>query len=59
MNAIESFSKEITVIIIAHRLTTLKSCDQILRFEGNYATQILSYEELIKLDINTASTSTD
>lgn len=59
MNAIESFSKEITVIIIAHRLTTLKNCDQILRFEGNHSIQILSYEELIKLDINTASTSID
>lgn len=53
MKAINSLDKKITVIIIAHRLTTLKNCDHILRFEGNYSTQILSYEELIKLNINT------
>jgi len=52
MDAIESFHKDITVIIIAHRLTTLKSCDRIVKFEKNYATQILSYEELISLNIN-------
>ena len=52
MRAIHSLDKEITVIIIAHRLTTLKNCDQILRFDDNHSTQILSYEELIKLKIN-------
>ena len=55
MNAIESFNKEITVIIIAHRITTLKTCDYILKFGKNYMTEILSYEEAInqkKEDIN-------
>tara|TARA_B100000787_G_scaffold57878_1_gene42167 strand:+ start:2973 stop:4748 length:1776 start_codon:yes stop_codon:yes gene_type:complete len=53
MNAIEGFDEEITVIIIAHRLTTLKNCDQILRFQGNHSTQIINYDELLKLNINT------
>jgi ATP-binding cassette, subfamily B, bacterial PglK len=52
MRAIHSLDKKITVIIIAHRLTTLKNCDQILRFDENHSTQILSYEELTKLNIN-------
>ena len=52
MNAIEGFDKKITVIIIAHRLTTLRSCDQIFRFEKNYSTQILSYQEVINLSRN-------
>jgi len=45
MNAIESFHKELTVIIIAHRITTLKSCDYIFKFGKDYITEILSYEE--------------
>ena len=52
MKAIEDLDKEITIIIIAHRLSTLKNCDQILRFQDNHSTQIVSYEELIKLNIN-------
>ena len=52
MDAIDGFDGELTVIIIAHRLTTLKSCDKILKFGKNYATQILSYEELMNLNIN-------
>ena len=50
MRAIHSLDKKITVIIIAHRLTTLKNCDQILRFHDDHLTQILSYEDLIKLN---------
>ena len=52
MRAIDSLDNKITVIIIAHRLTTLKNCDQILRFDDNHSTQILSYEELISSNIH-------
>ena len=52
MKAIESLDKDITVIIIAHRLTTLKNCDQILRFQDNHSIQTLSYEELLKDNTN-------
>jgi ABC-type multidrug transport system fused ATPase/permease subunit len=44
MEAIESLGNEITVIIVAHRLTTLKNCTQIVELElgrikrsGNYS----------------------
>ena len=33
MNAIESLNRNITILIIAHRLTTLKSCDKIIKLE--------------------------
>jgi transketolase len=52
MDAIEGFGGELTVIIIAHRLTTLKSCDKIVKFGKNYATQILSYDEVMKSNKN-------
>ena len=33
MNAIESLNRNITILIIAHRLTTLESCDKIIKLE--------------------------
>ncbi len=53
MSAIENHNKEITVIIIAHRLTTLKNCDQILRLGKNYKSEILSYEDVMNNKLNT------
>ena len=52
MEAINNIDKQITVIIIAHRLTTLKNCDQIVKFETDYQTRILTYEELMNLNKN-------
>ena len=49
MDSIESFDEELTVVIIAHRITTLKSCDMIIKLGSNYTMQILSFEELINL----------
>ena len=49
MDSIEGFDEELTVVIIAHRITTLKSCDMIVKLGQNYTTQILSYQELINL----------
>ncbi|NDH49960.1 MAG: ABC transporter ATP-binding protein [Proteobacteria bacterium] len=50
MDAIEKFDENLTVVIIAHRLTTLKSCDMIIKFEKNYETKILSYAEVMGLN---------
>ncbi len=47
MKAIEDLGKEITVLIIAHRLTTLKSCDKIIKLDKDYAIRTGSYEEMI------------
>ncbi len=53
MDAIERINEEITIIIIAHRLSTLKSCDKIVKFGQDYAIEILSYEEVMSLKSDT------
>jgi ATP-binding cassette, subfamily B, bacterial PglK len=49
MDAIEGLDKELTILIIAHRLTTLKGCDKIVKLGENNAINILSYKEVLKL----------
>lgn len=47
MSAIRSLDKETTIIIIAHRITTLKNCDQILRLGENNHAEVITYKELL------------
>ena len=47
MKAIKSLGKEITVLIIAHRLTTLKECDKIVKLDKNQTIHEGSYREII------------
>ena len=47
MDSINNFDHDITVVIIAHRLTTLKNCDMILSLESNHQTEIMSYDQLM------------
>jgi ATP-binding cassette, subfamily B, bacterial PglK len=47
MDAIEDLGEEITILIIAHRLTTLKGCDKIIKLEKDYAVRMGSYKEVI------------
>jgi ATP-binding cassette, subfamily B, bacterial PglK len=47
MAAIEELGEEITVLIIAHRLTTLKECDKIVKLGKNHTVHVGSYEEMI------------
>lgn len=49
MNAVQSLSSNLTIIVIAHRLSTLAACDEIVRLEdgriagrGSYATMVNS-----------------
>jgi len=49
MDAINNFDHNITIIIIAHRLTTLKNCDMILSLGSNHQTEIMQYDEIMKL----------
>jgi len=46
METIQTVSQNRTVIMIAHRVTTLKNCDRILRMENGYISKILSYSDL-------------
>ena len=48
MQAIESLSKELTLLIIAHRLTTLKSCTQIVELSDGNIKRIGRYQDIVK-----------
>jgi len=47
MRAIEGLSKDLTLLIIAHRLTTLKSCTQIVELGKGGIKRIGNYYEII------------
>lgn len=46
MGAIESLSENVTIIIIAHRLSTLETCSQIIELDGNSGCRFLHYNDL-------------
>lgn len=47
MNAIDSLSKDLTLLIIAHRLTTLKNCTQIIELCGGDIKCSYSYQDIL------------
>ena len=48
MRGIENLGREITILIIAHRLTTLKSCDFIVELNLGSIVSISGHKEIIK-----------
>ncbi len=50
MEAIAHIEKNITLLIVAHRLTTLKNCDQIVELENGKVLRTGSYEEMIQAE---------
>ena len=48
MDAINNFSKHITIVLIAHRLNTVKDCDTIFKLEKGQIVAKGNYEEIIK-----------
>lgn len=46
MQAIEALGREITVLMIAHRTSTLRGCDEIVELEGGEIRRVCSYREL-------------
>lgn len=49
IDAIDNIAKEITIIMVAHRLNTLKKCDKIYKIENGNLKAIGNYEQLIQL----------
>jgi ABC-type bacteriocin/lantibiotic exporter with double-glycine peptidase domain len=47
MDAINNFEKNITVIVIAHRLNTIKNCNIIFKIENGKLVNRGTYDELI------------
>jgi len=48
INAIENLSKEPTFLIIAHRISTLKNCSQIVELSGGTIKRVGTYKEIAK-----------
>ncbi len=48
MKTIGNLSKEITVIIVAHRLNSLKECEKIIEIENGAVKRIGSYKEVVE-----------
>lgn len=47
MEAIQGLGRHLTIILIAHRLTTVKACDTIFELEGGRVVAQGSYDELL------------
>lgn len=52
MCAIENLNRDLTILIIAHRLTTLRHCDTIIQLEHGQIVAQGSYEYFMKNDSN-------
>ena len=48
MEAIEGLGKDLTILIIAHRLTTLQHCDRIYELQDGEIIKIGTYNEVIE-----------
>ena len=48
MQAIESLSKDLTLLIIAHRLTTLKNCTKIVELANGVIKRVGSYQDIMR-----------
>ena len=47
MQAIEGLGNDLTILIVAHRLTTLKNCDKIVELSNGTVSRIGSYSEIV------------
>ena len=47
MREVNTLSNEITVLIIAHRISTLSSCNKIVEINNNGTLKEISYKDLL------------
>lgn len=52
MNAVEGLNRELTIFIVAHRVSTLRCCDMIIQLEHGKLTQHGSYEYFMNSNLN-------
>ena len=48
MSAVEELGKELTIILIAHRLSTVANCDRVYRLSGGRIVEQGSYDEVVR-----------
>ena len=53
MHSIETLGQNLTILIIAHRLTTLKNCDQIIELADGGIKRIGTYNEIVNNELIT------
>ena len=49
MKTINELSGELTLFIIAHRLTTLRNCNQIIELKSGVVSRMGNYQDLIDI----------
>ena len=47
MHAIDAMGSELTIIIVAHRLSTLRNCDQVLELEAGKLKRVGTYADIV------------
>jgi len=50
MKGITDLSDDLTVLVIAHRISTLKNCDSVIQLEKGVIVEQNSYEYFMKKD---------
>jgi len=53
MQAINSLGRDLTILIVAHRLTTLRECDQVVELEAGRISRIGSYQKIVRIEKHT------
>ena len=48
MEAIDTLSEDLTILIVAHRLSTLRSCDQIIQLDGGVVSWMGPYQKIVE-----------
>ena len=49
MDAIENLSRELTIVMIAHRLSTVQRCDKLIELAGGALKRIIKQDDLNNL----------
>jgi ATP-binding cassette subfamily B protein len=49
MDSLKSLGDEITLLIVAHRLTTLRDCSQVVELSAGQIKRVGTYQEIVGL----------